>query len=308
MSVWVDSDLGFDDIWAVLLLRSSGVSIAGMSVCAGNAPLPVAVRNASAASELFGWEFPVFEGASCALAGSRVTAERILGPSGMRTRGRRLTAAAGAAVQKNANEALGRWLSSGTDRVVLALGPLTNIAAALISRPDLSDRIRRVYWMGGGTGGGNETEFAEFNAYSDPEALAELLNRQVPMTIADLDVCRKIRFAESDLEEVAGSAGPNASLLSDLAGGYLDIARRRHRMTMAIYDPVAAAMMLMPERFTFREAHVEAVLTGAQRGRTIVEFDPEPDLSNAVIATDPDQEFLRQACMDALISEAGRER
>ena len=47
--VWVDTDMGFDDLWALLLLRHLGVDPQGVSLVAGNVPLPQVIRNAHGA-------------------------------------------------------------------------------------------------------------------------------------------------------------------------------------------------------------------------------------------------------------------
>lgn len=73
--------------------------------------------------------------------------------------------------------------------------------------------------MGGSTGRGNHTPAAEFNAFADPEAVAVLLSAPVAITVVDLEICRKVRFDESDLRQMAGLDGQNAALLADLAGG-----------------------------------------------------------------------------------------
>ena len=306
MNVWVDSDAGFDDLWAILTARALGMKIDGLSLVFGNSSMPHVARNATAASAVFGWDFPVFKGAVSALLGTTETAERVLGASGMRSRGQRLPETVAKEGRAGAFEAMVAWLEADSRRRLLALGPLTNIATLAIARPDLVDRIERIVWMGGGISAGNHTPAAEFNAYADPEAFAALLARRVPVTMVELDTCRKVRFDRTDLRSLFRKRGRNAALLGDLAGGFLDIALEQGRDSMAIYDPVAAAVLALPEQFSINDARVDVVLSGPGRGRTVVDFQAAGAACNTKVATNPRYAAVKRACMDALLGECER--
>ena len=91
-AIWVDTDFGFDDLWALLVLRHFGVAVAGVSLVAGNTPLPRVVANAMGACAAYGLKWPLWQGAAKPLKRTQETAERILGPEGMRSRGAKLPA------------------------------------------------------------------------------------------------------------------------------------------------------------------------------------------------------------------------
>lgn len=306
VNVWVDSDAGFDDLWAVLVARALGLEIDGLSLVFGNSSMLRVAKNATAAATVFDWRFPVFKGAATALLGTAETAERLLGESGMRSRGLRLPETTGKDGPTSAFEAMAAWLQAGSRRRLLAFGPLTNVAALAIARPDLIDRIERVVWMGGGISSGNHTPAAEFNAYADPEALAALLARRVPITMVELDTCRKVRFDASDLQALFRKRGRNAALLGDLAGGYLDIALEHGHQSMAIYDPVAVAVLARPEYFSINDARVNVVLSGPERGRTVVDFQTAGDACNAKVAANPQSATVKRTCMNVLLRECER--
>ncbi|WP_226780624.1 nucleoside hydrolase [Oceaniglobus trochenteri] len=263
MGIWIDTDMGVDDLFAVLLaLRHATVD--GISLTFGNAPLPQVAANAAGAMAVFGWSTPISMGAERAVLGGLETAQRILGDSGMPTRGLSLPPVN--AQFPPAVPALARWLKGQDDAQILALGPLTNLATLALAHPDLLDRIGRITWMGGAVGAGNHTASAEFNAYADPEALAILLARDVPITMVDLDICRQVQISEDD---VTAATDP---LLRDLLGGYLDIALSRGRPSMALYDPVAAAALLRPDLFDAAPVHLAVELCGQHtRGRTVTD-------------------------------------
>ena len=148
--------------------------------------------------------------------------------------------------------------------------------------------------MGGGITRGNQTASAEFNAYADPEALAIVLSRNVPLTMVDLDACRRVEITEADVAPL------EKPLLSDLLGGYLDIALSRGRPAMALYDPVAAAVLVRPDLFMLAPAEVTMELSGQHtRGRTIVD-QRDPSKANAMIISELQSEAVKSLCLSAL--------
>ncbi len=239
--IWVDTDFGFDDLWALLLLRQFGCRVAGVSLVAGNAPLPQVAANAMGARAAYGLRWPVWQGAAHPIERQPETAERILGASGMRSRGARLPVSRSGGPREGALAALLDWLGRGADvdHEILALGPLTNIALLLEKHPDVERHVDRLVWMGGSTGDGNHTANAEFNAFADPEALEIVLNSGLRIDIVDLEFCRGVTFGPENMPVTD-------TLTSDLLGGYLDIALERGRPAMTIFDPVAALALADP--------------------------------------------------------------
>ena len=257
-AIWIDTDMGVDDLHAILAIAAHR-PVAGVSVGHGCAALPRVIENAIGAADHFNWTFPLVAGAARPMLGAVETAEHILGPRGMPTRGRRL--ATGKSGLPPALPALAAWMETGGP--ILALGPLTNLATVMLAY-DIPPPA--IVWMGGSLGRGNHTAHAEFNAFCDPLALAILLDRGADLTMIDLEACRRVHLTEADL------AGVSDPLMADLLGGYLDIGLTRGRDHMAIYDPVAAAAACATDLFSFRTAG--CVLTGqtvkraGQRGKT----------------------------------------
>jgi len=292
MGVWIDTDMGVDDLFAALLVLQH-FSVDGMSLSFGNAPLDQVIKNAAGAKAYFGWDTPLYAGAACALLGGIETAQRVLGETGMPSRGARFPDMT--ANYAPALPALANWLEYQTDAEILALGPLTNFAILALARPDLLPRISRITWMGGGITRGNHTASAEFNALADPEALEVLLSRGLPLTIVDLDACRRVEIVEDDIQTLNAPA-----LLKDLLGGYLDIALARGRLAMALYDPVAAAAFVRPSLFEFGPAHIAVELAGQHtRGRTIVD-QRDQARANAMIVQNLNAPEVKALCLSAL--------
>lgn len=307
MGVWIDTDMGFDDIAAILVVAHSNLAIDGVSLVCGNTPLAQVRANAAGAASTFGWEFPIHSGRELPVLCRLETAQRVLGDSGIPTTGRSLPPAAELATS-DAFSALCSWLEgSFGPRRILALGPLTNIAALALARPDLACRITELTWMGGAVTSGNHTASAEFNAYADPEALAIVLAHGLPLRMVDLDICRRVLANPEDTNPIRQVPGKNAELLADLFAGYIDIAISRGRPAMAIYDPTAAAIFIAPEIATFRHARVDVELQGQHtRGRTVVETRASHATFNAHYAAEIDAEMARVIILGALVNEARR--
>lgn len=297
MAVWIDSDIGFDDIWSLLMVARER-EIAGLSLCFGCARFERVRSNAAGAASLFGWRFPIFTGADRPLLGAAITAEDVLGPTGMR--GGELPDAAlrdrGGAV-----DALAAWARDGRGpKRVLALAPLTNLAILWLAHPDAAASIDEIVWMGGARSTGNQTASAEYNAFADVEALALLLERGAPLRVVELDACRRVMVGAAEIDAVRGGGHAQAALLADLLEGYVDIARLRGREKMAVYDPVAAALFLDPALGRYERARIDVeTLPGLTRGRTVIDVRPSA-MPNASFLADLDGDAVLRLCMAAL--------
>ncbi|MFS8115007.1 nucleoside hydrolase [Rhizobium jaguaris] len=307
MGIWIDTDMGFDDIAAILVVAHSSLTIDGVSLVSGNAPLAQVRANAASAAAAFNWEFPIHTGRELPVFCKLETAQRILGQSGIPTTGKSLPSV-GELPASDAFSALCDWLQDGMGpKRVLALGPLTNIAALTLARPDLAARVDELTWMGGGVTSGNHTASAEFNAYADPEALAIVLAHGLPLRMVDLDICRKVLARPDDVDRIRQAAGKNAELLGDLLGGYVNIAVNRGRPAMALYDPTAAAIFIAPEIARLQHARIDVELQGQHtRGRTVVETRASHAEFNAHFAAEIDADMAHVIILGAMINEARR--
>lgn len=305
MGVWIDTDMGFDDLAAIMVAAHGGLAIDGISLVLGNAPLDQVRRNAAGAAAAFVWPFPIHAGRAKPVLGKLETAVSILSDAGMPTAGEALPAGPDTFVE-DAFEALCAWLErSEGERRILALGPLTNIAAVALARPDLAAKITDLTWMGGGLTAGNHTASAEFNAFADPEAVAIVLAHGIPFRMVDLDLCRKVLCAPKDIEPVRSAGGRNATLLADLLAGFVAIATSRGRKAMSLYDAVAAVAFVQPDLVTWQGARIDMELTGGHtRGRTVVETRAAKAEFNAQFAADIDAAKAKQSILDALKAEA----
>ena len=307
-SVWIDTDLGFDDLAAVLtVMHTPGWQVAGLSLVAGNAPLPVVIDNALRSAAFFKWTMPIHAGHAQPLACELVTAQNILGEDAMVSAGRQLPRTRTGLASDDGVSALAAFLeNSDAPATVLALGPLTNFAALLLARPELARRIGMLMWMGGSAGPGNHTAAAEFNAAVDPEAVQHVLDANTPLHMVGLDACRQVRVHSADAQALRDIGTEAGLILGDLLLGYVRIASPDGSLPMSLYDPTAAAALVAPAGMQFRDAHIASELKGEHtRGMTVVEFRvPRRAVANARVASTAEEAMLRDVVLGALMRAA----
>ena len=283
VSLWIDTDMGFDDIVALLMLqRAPGIRIDGLSLVAGNSPLPTVTDNALRATAYFGWSQPVHAGRDRPIIGPQVTAQHVLGPRGIRTTGRFLPERAAALAEAGAVQAMADWLGRTDEPQLLALGPMTNVAILALAHPGLFARRGDGVWMGGTTG--------------------------VPIRMIGRNACREVTLAQDDALRLRAEGTERARLLADLVDGYTRIVHEDGAVPMAIRDPVAAAALIMPDAITFQPARVDVECAGTfTRGATVVEFRvPQRATANANVAVATDHRRVRELMLAAMLADTGR--
>lgn len=199
----IDTDTAADDAVALLMALSSNINILGITTVCGNVPLSKACLNALQVVELSGQNVPVYKGAEKPLLRKLYTAEYVHGLDGMGDKG--LVNPTIKANDKNAIDFILNTVSENPDEIeIIALGPVTNIAKAILKAPDTMKKVKHIYTMGtAGLSDGNVTKWAEFNVYVDAESYDIMLKSGIPITVIGLDMCMgDALFSVSDLEEI----------------------------------------------------------------------------------------------------------
>lgn len=264
--VLVDTDPGTDDAIALLMLLGSaqrlGIDVLGLTTVGGNAPLARTTRNTLALLEYSGYgHIPVARGSARPLKGSFPYAYYFHGPGGISVR---LPAPGITPVEAGAVEFLRDNLLAGPDRVMLlALGPLTNLAKLLRRYPEAWERLGGLVVMGGAVDvPGNVTPYAEFNFFCDPLAADLVLSSGVEATLVDLSVCRQAAISRKELPPLlrGGTAARMAGrILSNWFG------RNPDEETYELCDPLAMAVAMEPGIIGSRPAEVRVETQHQQR-------------------------------------------
>lgn len=246
-----------------------------ITAVAGNVPLERTLANALTLVELAGRnDVPVYRGSVRPMVNPLVTAEYVHGPTGID--GADLPPPSLQPADGHAVDYLVDLLQSTNRPVTLCtLGPLSNVALALVKAPDIVSNVERLVMMGGGFfEGGNRTPAAEFNILVDPHAAHVVFTSGIPIVMMPLDVTHQAittpdrvqRFAE--LETDAGGA------VAGMLGFFERYDRARYGTDGGpLHDPTVIAYLLEPEMFEGKNVFVEIeTAPGPTQGMTIVDW------------------------------------
>jgi len=257
----IDTDPGQDDAVAILLALASPqeIEVMGIVAVAGNVSLAQNARNARKVIELAGHpEIPVYAGCERPFKRRLVTAEHVHGESGLD--GPKLPdPTIEIQPQHGVDFLIERLTKEPAGSVTIcALGPLTNIAMAMIKAPAIIRRIRKIVLMGGAYfEGGNITPTAEFNIYVDPEAADVVMKSGVDIVMLPLDVTHQMLATRERIAAI--KANGNASSLAVTA--MLEFSERfdlgKYGWPGApLHDPCVIAYLLKPDLFEGRHINV----------------------------------------------------
>lgn len=251
-NIIIDCDPGVDDAIALMLaLRSPELAVQAITVVAGNVPLTLTQRNARQICELLGRiEVPIYAGCPRPMVRSLVTAEEVHGKTGLE--GVTLPEPSMPLQSAHAVSCLIEMLRATAEPFTIAtLGPLTNIAVALVQAPDIAEKIERLVMMGGGITHGNITPVAEFNMYVDPHAAQVVFEADIPITLMSLDVTHQVLTTPARLEAIRTMGNS----VSDVAAAVLSHYGKADEQKLGtdgapLHDPCVIAYLLRPDLFT----------------------------------------------------------
>lgn len=186
----IDTDVGGDDAAALIMaLREPDIDILGITTLGGNVPIENTTLNALQVVEECSREVPVYAGCSKPLMRDLVTAADVHGKDGMGDCG--LIHPKRKPEKIHAVEFILETVAANPDEVeIIALGPASNIALAIMKDRDTMKKVKHIWSMAtSGFGAGNITPVAEFNVFVDAESYAIMLNSGIPITVAGFDLC-----------------------------------------------------------------------------------------------------------------------
>jgi purine nucleosidase len=274
----IDTDPGQDDAVAILLALGSpeNLEILAVVTVAGNVPLAHTTTNARQILELARRvNVPVYAGCARPMRRTLVTAEHVHGPTGLD--GTILPTPTMPIQSLHGVQYLietFRQAESGAITLV-TLGPLTNIAMALVEAPDIARRIREIVSvLGSWSENGNITPSAAFNEYVDPEAADVVLTSGVPLTMVPMDVTHQCLSTPARLAALRAAGTACAIAAADMLAfsEAFDLAKYGW-LGAPLHDPCAIAYLLNPTLFGGRNVNVVVETAGAYTtGMTVVDW------------------------------------
>jgi pyrimidine-specific ribonucleoside hydrolase len=276
--VIMDVDMGLDDMLAILYLTSHpNVDIRAITVVGtGLAHCDSGVSNALGLMELSDQkDVPVTCGRETPLEGNHVfpadwrkSADDAYGVEISHT---------GRPAPLSAPELIVNILQSANNRIsIVAVGPLTNIAEALQTTPEIDSKIEAIYIMGGAvktdgnvgnSGVGIQNQYAEWNMYIDPVAANIVFNSGIPIILIPLDATKDLPVTRNFYKALdKNRSTPSANMAYELLTANLDSIDSGG---LQFWDPLAATVFTDQSVISLEEMQLVVVTDeGPESGRT----------------------------------------
>jgi inosine-uridine nucleoside N-ribohydrolase len=287
----LDVDTGVDDAVAIALAsRLTNHRLVALTTVAGNVPIEDATENTLRVANWLGIDVPVYRGMSGPLVVPLLTAREHHGQGGLgswspppspRTVG-----------DLTAPEAIVRLARDHRGEITFVfVGPLTNLAVALLLEPRLVDWVARLVIMGGAFfERGNVDEASEFNIHVDPDAAARVARAGFNVLWVGLDATRQTQLTPSRWEELRDASDPGEVLVREVMRRSFE---ELGRTGFPLHDPLAVALAEDPQIATVREGTVRVDVGRMTRGETRLALPAEHDRPAAVAHVVDTERFFR---------------
>lgn len=302
--VWLDCDTGTDDAAAILCANAlPELEIVGISAVAGNVEIEKTYLNVFRLNRLMGTDYPVYRGAAKPWNRELETGYRYHGENGLGGCDLPLPEQLHE-TDELAWDALYRTAKAyGGELELIATGPLTNVATALVKYADLPRYLKRIVIMGGSATYGNRTPAAEYNIYADPHAAKVVFDAGVPLVMCGLDVTLQAVFYEEDLDAVAACGKPVAKFFRDSL--QTPLSTQAGGTGVKLHDVCAVLYAARPEMFFGRPAGVRVeTQSGFTNGMTVTDLwsDAKFDTQNAFVVLNLDAKQFTQTVSELICS------
>ncbi len=273
--VIIDCDPGVDDAIALLLAiaHPKEINLLGITTVAGNVPLAYTSQNALKICALADVDIPIYAGCPRPILRPLSTATHVHGATGLQ--GTELPEPKASLMVQHAVAFLIDTLQQASEPIILAtLGPLTNIAVALIQAPQIAQKIDYIIAMGGAITHGNMTPAAEFNIYVDPHAAKVVFDAGIPIKLITLDTTHQVLTTSEHLNAFRQLHTTIGTAAAELLVHYGTPDIERYGMDGApLHDPCVIAYLLKPELFTFKATYTAIDTTSPENiGRTVIDW------------------------------------
>lgn len=276
----LDTDPGIDDAMAILFAEAHpAIDLIGITTIYGNATIDNGTRNALYLKEKFQLDADVAKGTDKPLIRPPVGATVVVhGETGFGDCHANEPQHATADPRPAYQYIIDTLKANPGEITLVAVGPLTNLALALETAPEITSLVKEVVIMGGAFGEndhrGNVTPYAEANIHDDPHAADKVLTADWPVVVIGLDVTQESMFSSAYLDALKADAGHVGEFIWDVSRYYLRFYAQKLGMDGChVHDPSAIAYVIDPTLFTLREGPVRVITDGPAEGMTLQKYD-----------------------------------
>lgn len=326
--VIIDTDPGLgepgsdidDGLAIALALRSPELDVRALTIVNGNVDAITGTDVARRLLERLGHtEIPVVRGATEPLKRDmkpvRELFDAVLGGESGKS-GSDTGTLLGPTTEEHAADFLTRSASEHPGEiVVIAIGPMTNLALAIQRDPAFASNVRELVLMAGSATryAQNITVVGDFNAYVDPEALDIVLRSGAPIRMVGLDQTSQVMLNRDDAQMLRNTSDPFSVWAAECTDAWIDFLgrafpkRAEHATSCFLHDPLVIAAVSHPELLSWANAHVQAE-TVSELARGLVVADRglalrPAGLLNAVVAVETDVDNFRRLFLARISAE-----
>ncbi len=314
----LDVDTGSDDACAIMLAYlHPDIDLVAVCSVKGNQPLENTTENTLRVRELLKADFPVYKGCASAFVRNLITPRMpptanadAVDENGNKVHIHKdyfdLPESTTKVESQRAPEFYVDYLTNTKEPItIVAVGPLTNLAVAMMIEPSICKNIEEIVIMGGGCDITNATLAAEFNIYDDPESAQRVLMSGCKITMVPLDATHSAYISDKDVERLREINTPVSNFAADQIALRIMVHDQSQPLevkhTCALHDPLCIAYLVDPSVLTdVRFCHVEVSLSGISEGQTLVDQRAIQDNRNVYFAFKGDHQKFADIFIDAL--------
>ena len=270
--VIIDTDPGTDDAIAIMLaLTSPELDVRALTVVPGNVEAKQGLENALKLASLANrCDLAIAGGAQHPLFQKLITAQFWHGANGFANV--ELPPTKCKTDPRFGPDLIIQMIHDNPHQItLLPIGPLTNIALALLKDPSIVPLVKEVIIMGGSISGGNVNAAAEANIFNDPEAAQIVFQAGWPLTMVGLDVGDKTLYGRAQLDQLSQTHGPLNDFAVQVFTFLLGLeAKYGSGGGTPMYDPLAIGEAIDSSILTKTAMHVDVETRGDYtRGETV---------------------------------------
>ena len=260
----IDVDTGIDDALAIILAsKTLREKVIGITTCGGNVRLEDATSNTLKVLDLARWDIPVYAGASKSIENSEfVHAYDYHGTNGI----------CDVQIETNRkpeNLAADDFIIETAKKKELAfvcLATPTNLASALKKNKEIARNIKVVYIMGGALNvPGNQTEYAEYNFFQDPQAVRIVFENIKDVRIIPLDVTNQCIISDKEAALIRVVTPTDKFIKEAITNWYRFFGYPKKRQ-FELYDPLVVSATDNKNLLSFSDVKIGISVDGIKEG------------------------------------------